>query len=596
MKRKSRFWPILLGLAVLVAAGLYYVVRMFSVDLPDYPKVDKVTWLEQNWSQSQREWMHHADQGTVTFSMPYEWLAALEQPTFTLTAGPPFLSSDYLDRFGFITADSSGLPVGFAHGGDLVDPKTAEPWINPASGKPLTTIGLTCAACHTGRFTYKGTAVIVDGGPALTDLGKFRKASGLALFFTRYAPFRFDRFSTAVLGPQADEAAKAALMKQLDKVLAGGQIEVDLDKKVAEKSIEEGFGRLDALNRIGNQVFSLDLERPENYAAQSAPVAFPHIWDTSWFDWVQYNASIMQPMVRNAGEALGVRAFINLTKSEQPLFASTVKVDTIFEIEQQLAGKQPTAENGFTGLRPPRWPSNLFGSIDTKLATEGAAVYADRCQGCHLPPVGSEGFWEQKHWTNENSAGERYLRVPIINVENIGTDPAQAQSMAERKVKLPSELGIDTDSFGSALGALVAKTAARWYDNQTPPVPAEQRGIMNGNRQNGIQAPLAYKARPLDGIWATPPFLHNGSVPTIDALLSPAGERPKTFWLGNREYDPDKLGYLTDELKGGFKFDTAKPGNSNAGHEFSDTPGPGVIGPALKPDEKAALIAYLKTL
>ncbi|MBB3525910.1 hypothetical protein HJB84_28445 [Rhizobium sp. NZLR1b] len=596
MKRKSRFWPILLGVIVLVAAGLYYIVQMFSVDLPDYPKVEKVTSLEQNWSQSQREWMHHADQGTVTFSIPYEWLAALEQPTFTLTAGLPLLSSDYLDRFGFITADSTGLPVGFAHGGDLIDPKTAQPWINPATGKPLTTIGLTCAACHTGRFTYKGTAVMVEGGPALTDLGKLRKATGLALLFTRYAPFRFDRFATAVLGPQADDAAKAGLKTQLDKALAGGKIEVDLDKKVAAKSIEEGFGRLDALNRIGNQVFSLDLDRPENYAAQSAPVAFPHIWDTSWFDWVQYNASIMQPMIRNAGEALGVRAFINLTKPEQPLFASTVKVDTIFAIEQQLAGRQPTAETGFTGLRPPRWPSNLLGPINTELAAKGAALYADRCQSCHLPPVGSDGFWDQKHWTDENPARERYLRVPTIKIEKIGTDPAQAKGMAERKVKVPVELGIDTDSFGDALGELVAKTSARWYGSQTPPVPPEQREIMNGNRQNGIQAPLAYKARPLDGIWATPPFLHNGSVPTINALLSPVGERPKTFWLGNREYDPEKVGYRTEELPGGFKFDTSKPGNSNTGHEFSDTPGPGVIGPALKPDEKAALIAYLKTL
>ncbi|MDQ0456826.1 di-heme-cytochrome C peroxidase [Rhizobium paknamense] len=591
-----RLWPILLGIVVLAAAGIYYLVRMLSVDLPDYPKVAKVTWLDQNWSPSQSEWMHHADQGTVTFSMPYEWLSALEQPTFTLTAGPPFLSDDYLDRFGFITGNSSGLPVGFARGGNFVDPTNAEPWINPANGKALTTIGLTCAACHTGRLTYKGTAVMIDGGSALTDLGKFRKAAGLALLFTRYAPFRFDRFAAKVLGPEADDSAKAQLKKQLEQALANGEIEVNLDKKVAAKSIEEGFGRLDALNRIGNQVFALDLMQPDNYAAQSAPVAYPHIWNTSWFDWVQYNASIMQPMVRNAGEALGVRALINLTNPKQPLFASTVNVESVFEMEQQLAGKQPTAETGFTGLLAPRWPTDLLGPINAELANKGAALYASRCQSCHLPPVGSEGFWDQKHWTGANAAGERYLRMTIIPIDEIGTDPAQAQGMADRKVKLPPELGINTDSFGLALGQLVEKTTARWYDSQTPPVPPERRDIMNGNRPNEIQAPLKYKARPLDGIWATPPFLHNGSVPTIDALLSPVKDRPKTFWLGNREYDPEKLGYRTEELSGGFKFDTSKPGNSNAGHEFSDTPGPGVIGPALKPDEKAALIAYLKTL
>ena len=52
---------------------------------------------------------------------------------------------------------------------------------------------------------------------------------------------------------------------------------------------------------------------------------------------------------------------------------------------------------------------------------------------------------------------------------------------------------------------------------------------MNGFRPNGVRAPLAYKARPLNGIWATPPYLHNASVPNIYALLSPVSERPTNF-------------------------------------------------------------------
>ena len=119
---------------------------------------------------------------------------------------------------------------------------------------------------------------------------------------------------------------------------------------------------------------------------------------------------------------------------------------------------------------------------------------------------------------------------------------------------------------------------------------------MNGNRPNGIQAPLAYKVRPLNGIWATPPYLHNGSVPTIDALLSPASERPAKFYLGNREYDPVKLGYRTEELSNGFEFDTSLPGNSNRGHEFSDDKRDGVIGPKLSPEDRKALLEFIKTL
>ncbi len=103
------------------------------------------------------------------------------------------------------------------------------------------------------------------------------------------------------------------MLKQYGEVQA-------LEKRVASQSVLEGYGRLDALNRIGNQVFSIDLKKPENYAGSSAPVHYPRIWNTPWFDWVQYNGSIMQPMVRNAGESLGVSAELNLTDpSKGPL-------------------------------------------------------------------------------------------------------------------------------------------------------------------------------------------------------------------------------------------------------------------------------------
>ncbi len=106
-----------------------------------------------------------------------------------------------------------------------------------------------------------------------------------------------------------------------------------------------------------------------------------------------------------------------------------------------------------------------------------------------------------------------------------------------------------------------------------------------------------YKARPLNGIWAVAPYLHNGSVPNLYALLSPQSERPDKFWTGSKQFDPVKVGYDTSELKGGYLFDTANPGNSNKGHEFKDGPkGNGVIGPALSPDDRWAIIEYLKSL
>jgi hypothetical protein len=122
----------------------------------------------------------------------------------------------------------------------------------------------------------------------------------------------------------------------------------------------------------------------------------------------------------------------------------------------------------------------------------------------------------------------------------------------------------------------------------------------------------AYKPRPLVGVWATPPFLHNGSVPNLYDLLSPVEERnarSKIFYVGSREFDPVKVGYVTEPpagTHGGFWLDTTKTGNHNTGHEFREgyipynpdpkapkSP-PGVIGPPLSPQDRMDIIEYLK--
>jgi hypothetical protein len=248
-------------------------------------------------------------------------------------------------------------------------------------------------------------------------------------------------------------------------------------------------------------------------------------------------------------------------------------------------------------LQAPKWPEDVLGPIDGKLAERGARIYDDKCAHCHLPPTRSEAFWKSDRWLPPNDAGQRYLWVNEIPLSEIGTDPMQATGMASRTVELPSELGIPGNSYPDALGVVVERAANRWYDSQNPPTPPEKRKEMNGFRENKLQKDLVYKARPLDGIWATPPYLHNGSVPDIEALLSPA-DRPKKFWLGNRAYDPVRLGYVwSEEVSGGFEFDTSLRGNYNTGHEFDDGPTrPGRIGRKLSPDERRALIEYLKTL
>jgi hypothetical protein len=96
-----------------------------------------------------------------------------------------------------------------------------------------------------------------------------------------------------------------------------------------------------------------------------------------------------------------------------------------------------------------------------------------------------------------------------------------------------------------------------------------------------------YKARSLDGIWATAPYLHNGSVPNLYELLLPENARTATFHVGSREFDPVNVGLETGPTDGSTELNTALPGNRNTGHTY---------GSDLTEEERRQLLEYLKTL
>lgn len=216
---------------------------------------------------------------------------ALEQPRLFFFEDPKMLSDkDYLARIGFIpspkgayfgavnkaaasangyTSESGGtynvaynpnkfpgnpggLPVGFAITPSYTDPTTGE--------KVQDQLGFTCAACHTGQITYKGTNIRIDGGPAVTDLEKLTKAIGVSLAYTKFIPGRFGRFADRVLGKGHSEADREKLESAFNAILknqvAIGEAQA---KAQGDDNVYEGFTRLDALNRIGNQVFFEDM-------------------------------------------------------------------------------------------------------------------------------------------------------------------------------------------------------------------------------------------------------------------------------------------------------------------------------------------------
>lgn len=646
--------------------------------LPALRPSKTVRWLDQNWSETDRFWSHHASQGTATLPIPYDWFMALEQPGLSIFFTPGLLSdSGYLARMGFIpspktldarkqglqsygygqagvshpvapttrlqweeTDNRDGLPVGFA--------RTKVP-ADPRDGKPsLDRIGLTCAACHTGHIEYKDVSLRFDGGPAMLNLNALERAVSLSLFYTLRAPGRFERFSNRVLGLQASaenrEKLRASLAKIFDSIVVATRASYALKDERGQQDTPENFGRLDALNRIGNRLFYEDLGGPAggaalapNFHATDAPVRFPALWGASWFALAEYDSSIEQPLVRNVGEALGVGALIDLDGGPEGknLFASTVALENLVWIEDLLRGGDFfSPEAG--GLRAPKWPAALFHDdpawkIDPARVEKGRALYAELCANCHLGPVDDPAFDKTypdkalRHSDGWMKNGTLKLRE--IPVAVVGTDPAQSQVLRSRMIEVPSRFGIDPRQdlgeawgcraalpdasgaalpFGLALMDAVDHIARKSMDQRG--LTEDERKAVFGPRGNcPNREPMAvYRARPLDGVWAMAPYLHNGSVPSLYWLLRPADERPRRFCLGARDYDPRRVGYPADPscAPGETLFSETDDmgrrikGNSTAGHSFEgDAVGrPGVVGRALNDDERDALIDYLKTL
>jgi mono/diheme cytochrome c family protein len=202
-------------------------------------------------------------------------------------------------------------------------------------------------------------------------------------------------------------------------------------------------------------------------------------------------------------------------------------------------------EEWIASLEPPRWT----GPLDRGLADKGAGVFADHCASCH----GTYGV------------GASYPDR-VVPIEEVGTDRVRLDSLTA------SERADLTTSWFGHFG---------------------EDGLEIRDRA----ASTGYVAPPLDGVWATAPYFHNGSVPTLWHVLHPA-ERPTVWRRTPTGYDDTRVGVEVEELAemppGRLRssdrrtfFDTRKPGKSAAGHDFPD---------ALTEDEKAAVLEYLKTL
>ncbi|ROM62620.1 hypothetical protein BK653_27955 [Pseudomonas brassicacearum] len=593
MRLLSRILLLLLALLIVaVAVVLYYVA---NPRLPFYTPAQQVHYLDQ-WSAAERQTYYFTPQGTQVKGLRYDWFTALELPF----SQQRFASPDYLARFGFLVDPAQkaspnnpgNLPVGFAR--------------HQNSGSSDEFLDITCAACHTGELRFKGQAIRIDGGSAQHVLpssvptlrgGSFGQALVASLASTYYNPWKFERFARQVLGKDYD-ARHEELREQFKASLYTFIQAAWNDTHRGLYPTEEGPGRTDAFGRIANASFG-DAISAENYRVANAPVDYPQLWDIWMFDWVQWNGSAQQPMARNVGEALGVGATLNFFDAQgKPLqgdarYPSSVRVRDLNKIEETLQL-----------LKPPVWPEALLGAIDKPLAAKGRALFVESCAGCHVPKVvqGPDRPVQQLH---------------MLPVKAIGTDPGTANNIADHRFDLtslqwdPAELAkLDVQlhptptapldmsqlSVAKGLAYVTAFVENRAY-RDAGVTPVERPALDGFGLPIGVRELRAYKARPLAGIWATPPFLHNGSVPTIYQLLSPQAERATSFYKGSFEYDPRHLGYRTEAFTNGFLFDTRITGNHNSGHEFrAGERGNGVIGRLLQPQERWALLEYLKVL
>ena len=295
--------------------------------------------------------------------------------------------------------------------------------------------------------------------------------------------------------------------------------------------VDAGPGRVDAFVTAKNIVFQKT--EPTN-----SPVSFPHIWGIDRLKRLHWDGNTNSVMERNMGQAIGLGAVFDADGQ------STLLPREIHELE--IWARQ---------LAPPKWPF----ALDTTQAAKGRVTFDAQCAKCHGPAAAS---------------GEAC--TPLADV---GTDPKRAENFDSM---------VDGDPLWKRLDAFLKQLKARSYQDADPKVlPEEALRMEAGRLPTKWQAPRCYANRTLEGIWATAPFLHNGSVPTLAHLLQ-LEPRPARFSLGHSAFDTTRVGVAAPAgSSAGFAFDTSVVGNSNQGH---------VYGTRLSDAEKRDLLEYLKTL
>ncbi|WLG87142.1 di-heme-cytochrome C peroxidase [Pseudomonas cucumis] len=578
--------------------------------------------LDQGWNDTTLSNWHDLSQGSRI--LPLSWARALEEPASeerfmndkTISAygytpyHPSYKGKRLTLPMGFVLDDSNDSKLSFTKLRWFYDQGTKEPWV-----------GMNCSACHTAQINFEGQNLVINGGPTNADFQNFFKELRAALSTTASDPEKFERFAKHVLEDDLSKGNRQRLKKSLDSLNAF----YAQNETLNATDLQYGPGRLDAVGHIFNKISQVTQAKPPTPNPSDAPVSYPFLWNTPQHDVLQWNGMVGKKTLlsikkdggldvgglgRNAGEAIGVYADIRPVKEPAKSgFVSSVNVKNLDVLERSL----------YT-LKPPQWP----GSLPKDLAP-GAKLFTSNCAGCHAPLD-----------RNDLTTAITAVMIPIsasdhFNAQSpkdstIGTDPWMACNAYQFKADAgvlagyskggdPKETIQPNDLLYNMLGVTVLNTligkgrdvaelafnGLLGIDTKPQKVPGFKDRALFGEidekalrlincYRDSPKAPLlAYKARPLTGIWATAPYLHNGSVPTLNDLLLPPHQRPSSFYTGTNEFDNQKVGFKTEKSdKNWFLFNTKLVGNSNAGHDYG-------VG-SLSDIQRSQLLDYLKSL
>ena len=293
----QKFGRLLLILGVVLAIGIYFLLRYFAIDKQPFPEppddtvyyaadgeVTPYETLDQNLNWEEQQYLWFLSQGSEI--IPYSWFTHLEQKDTTSL----FRSVKNMSKFGFTQVDSStynpsGLPVGFS-----ISNKT------PYGSKNETTykesyVGLTCSACHSNQLSYEGKRYIIDGAPSTAYFIGFLAELLEAMIATSEDPAKFERFANKIIGEKSSKEDREALHIEFMNEIGRLNYRQEVNS-LPDLPLEfTGHGRIDAFGNIQNAVGTIAIDNPNNRVRPDAPVSLPFLWGTHQSDFVQWIGS-----------------------------------------------------------------------------------------------------------------------------------------------------------------------------------------------------------------------------------------------------------------------------------------------------------------